>query len=570
MNNPVLGPLGLSDLARATSELASHSKPQVRFIIDHVRDHPGHFRWRLGAGLGTVSPIASQADDAADDAQVSDMICGTADGTATGASSHPEQYDPEQALCSAANGVGVLILTSHELQESAQWGPQHGAVSVSSTTNEEYGQSFTGYARPNPSLLYEGGSILEGIIVLEDEPQHPQYRHALMLRRIAPTVADEAKSNELSDAEHYPILSFHSPAQAPPHTTDKDDVSRRSDEWPRSNSISFRFALALRPSDAERRAKMVEKIAKFCSERGFGFWVTDTRSGHRSGNWFGIVQHDRQKARESSAFEEFQNARHGIQAVMPVTFVGPARVGSSSAILRYLNSYPSLGLAACSITVLNDLAFVHLQLVVNQPSKKVIEARNKRLAEITSPDSTSGMTRTPERFLEEAMPLLLGRGPAAMHSVRTDERSKLVEKCGDFQVIAGPILPASHSSAKRVPVWVSWQIRGREARLRSALNELWVVLAQLGINTDENKLLNIEYMICRERRESTLRAKAKFSIEEAAIPAWAQVQGREARAALFCDEVEQRWRARVLASDLSAEVSVGDREYRVGVWSDWV
>lgn len=395
---PLFSNLALSDLARAVSDASAHSKPQMRFRVDHIEDTAGHF-FNLLSESGTSKMSAAR-----------------------------------ETLSFAAHGVGVVILSERDVAGSASWNP--GAPSVAAVPVESpVGLSFSGYARPNPTFLYDTGAVIEGIVTVEDEPRSLMYGHAIALRELAAFIADLA-----SEEFDSPILSFQSPAQAPPHSHQKADLRARRDEWPRSTSHSLRFAVALRSRSAASRFDFVDKLVAYCRERGFGTWVNDTRDGYRAGVWFGVVTHDRTLARHSHPTYADRRGDRQAHVVMPVTIVGPARVGSTSAVLAYLSRAPEVGLVACSVTSLDDLAFIHLQLVLNHSAGRKVAAKNVELKQLLG-SGAAGVTQkvvAPRSFIDSALQMLVGE-PLEIAEDRI-LTSRLIKRSGDYQVLAGSTL----------------------------------------------------------------------------------------------------------------------------------
>ena len=147
----------------------------------------------------------------------------------------------------------------------------------------------------------------------------------------------------------------------------------------RSASIAIRFRIALDRPRADVRLQIADRLARHCEERGLGFWLGDTRPGYRTGNWFLVHPHNRKVARATYRRDADQRrAGNAADGCLPVTFVGPARPGTTHAILSFLGQYPQIGVLACSMTPLDELAFLHLQLAVSGASRARLAAVNAR------------------------------------------------------------------------------------------------------------------------------------------------------------------------------------------------
>lgn len=520
-----LGPLALSDVARAGAEIAGSSGPVMTFTVDHVQDRPGY---------------------------LSEVISGSF------------ETPPRQTLSSSANGVGLVILTSKDQVGASSDSPDAPPVRVTSDPEGvSSGKRFVGKARPNPSFLYEGSEPFEGVIVIEDEPRAATYGQGIVFRELATFL-----SSLSSEGASSPILSLHGPSQAPPHTTARADIRGREDEWSRSSTFAIRFSIAVRSSTADKRIYLADAIGRWCAARGFGFWASDSRGGYRQGLWFGVNTHERLKARAAQPTAADRGGDRQAYCVVPVTIVGPARIGSTSAILSYLTRFPQLGLVATSVTALDDLAFIHLQIAVNHSSRRKLPAKNRELSNLLVNLTANGSQSLSPRHFFSSYGQLASDGAGVLDE-SSDRVASIEERCGDYQVLAGPVLEVVQEKVRRLPVWAGWRIRDEEhfSEVMLAMNSVW---REVGFDPAEDRGSNIEYAISRVTRDSSLRGKAKFSIAESSVPRWAGPGSDAAKASALCVELERRWRSKLRDSAISADVSVGDREFRVGRWSSWV
>ena len=135
--------------------------------------------------------------------------------------------------------------------------------------------------------------------------------------------------------------------------------------------------IAVPDSNAGKRLDLTSRIRRFCDEHGFGLWVADVRSGFRSGSWFPIV-----RPGATSTFEAADSTTDWAACAewsLPVTFVGPARTHAVRAIVGYLAAYPEIKMWACSMSVVDDVAFVHTQLTSVAASVGSVEILNGRI-----------------------------------------------------------------------------------------------------------------------------------------------------------------------------------------------
>ena len=106
------------------------------------------------------------------------------------------------------------------------------------------------------------------------------------------------------------------------------------------------------------------------------------------------------------------------------------------------------------MTTLNELAFHHLQLAVNGASRPRLAAVNAALAELRATELGPG------DLLRRLVPHLLHAGEPATRGPRAHRASD--RRAGDYQTAIGPALPMIADNAmRRIPIWVSWQMRRR-------------------------------------------------------------------------------------------------------------
>lgn len=391
---------------------------------------------------------------------------------------------------------------------------------------------------------------------------------AVALRKFATFVSSLASERYSS-----PIMNLHAPTRVPPRTSHREDLDDRVVEWSRSKGVALRFSIALAERDPAIRNEFVESLAARASDLGLGVWLSDTRGGYRAGNWFWVSQHDRARARRRlpvySGVDAPKKAQEHVRAILPVTIVGPARVGSTHAILEYMSQWSGVGLAGITVTALDDLAFIHLQLCFGgMPAADLKRLWFPFVTKSFGVDSVLP-AMSPEVFLGGLGEMLRDGGLGEM-GVSDTQRSRLLGLCNDYQVLAGPPVATTHDGGRGRPIWISWLTLGAAAELRNGLQELYEVFREVelwGSDPDSLPVPNLEYLICRQLRGLRLSGKGKLSIAREEIPSWARNATEDAHVVL-CSEIEQRWRARIAAKSLPVRVAVGDREHRVSRWSE--
>jgi len=417
----------------------------------------------------------------------------------------------DELLCVGGHGVGVVAGTrtgEHgELGRLRRIGFEPGTDAV-----------FHGADVPNLAFRQDFPDRLEGIIVIEDEPRKMLLRHGLAVLDTLTHIAATAV-----EAGDVPLLSVQCPAQLPPTNTFQDggDTGGRAGDAARSSSLAVRFVMALPGPGAAARLPIAERIADYCTEHGLGLWLRDTRPGFRAGNWFSVLRHDRPVARRGyrRAADRPRSTGNAAEGCVPVTLVGPARPGSTLAVLRFLGQFPELGVVGATMLPLGGLAFLTLQLTVTGASKARLHAINGALP-------AGG---DPERVLVELLPHLLREGEPPPAGV-----DHLGERAGDYQVAVGPALPVlADNVVRRVPLWVSWQVD--DAVVRDVVLALHEAVGALRID----EVPAVEYLVSRTG-PGGVRGKGKLAAAKNAVER--RHPGRTG-GELLCAELLDAWAA---------------------------
>lgn len=332
-----------------------------------------------------------------------------------------------EMLAVRVGGVGFRLHT---------WSPVTPGYPPSNVTAEEVraGQ-FGGSVVINPDFLYDTAYSTEVLLTLGHDPWRPDYADSLMIT-LAYKVMTAAAGNET------PVLFLQSPVapfKDPPPRFRVDG----SGEAPRvSNGLALRMLIGLDSSSPRKRLALVRNIAWTAAEYGMGLQVTDRRFGRVRGEWWSVLRHEPDIYQRKKA-EMFGWAPPGVPEVAQLlTFVGPARIGSSAAIATDLLAR-NVGLLSISEATLQEIAFINVVVPV-APARQ-------------GPDELTG----------KCLPIAAGLGALArdcgLTSRRGARRSGPIEDtpATDYQLLrTGPVDPGigkTESSVYR-PVWVSWQV----------------------------------------------------------------------------------------------------------------
>jgi hypothetical protein len=509
----------LADLARAGYRVLHEPSMLVDFEIHHLVDRPGGL-----AGIVEQDPAGR--------------------GFA-------------ETLSAGANGVGVVVGTRIADAPGRTYRQAGGAIRLECRGDEH--ATFRGSERPNLTFQHESAQIVDGVIAIEDEPRRMLLRHGLVVLDTLRHIAETAL--HAGDA---PLLSLQCPAQLPPTNSFQDvDAGRRVDPA-RSASMAIRFRIALDRPRADVRLQIADRLARHCEDRGLGFWLGDTRPGYRTGNWFLVHPHNRRLARaEYRRDADLRRAGNAADGCLPVTFVGPARPGTTHAILSFLGQHPQIGVLACSMTPLDELAFLHLQLAVGGASRARLAAVNDQIEGLHA--SGDGLAEVLPRIVRALLPADAEVSPEREHLQR------LIGRAGDYQVVAGPALPVvPDGDVRRIPIWISWQMRRSEAGLRVPLIALHRAVGRLGLAPAEAAVhrsgsLSIEYLVCRRLGVCMLRGRGKMAVAKSLV----EGRSRDFRScpAQLSADLEAAWRAELREAghdDLVSDLSVSPREFMLG------
>jgi hypothetical protein len=512
-----VGTGALADLARAGYRVLDEPTGRIEIEIHHGHDLPGG----LAEILGGLPP-----------------------GVTFG-----------ETICAGANGVGMVAGTCAGDHVEP---PGHRGPWLELARNGGSHAVFRGSDRPNLAFRQESADQLDGIVVIEDEPKKLLLRHGLAVLDTLTHIAATAV-----DSDDAPLLSLQCPAQLPPTNTYQDrDAGGRSTEAARASSLAIRFSIALRRPGAQLRLAVADRLAEWCAARGLGMWLADTRSGYRAGNWFGVLRHDRPRARRAYRREADRrnSASNAVEGCVPLTLVGPARAGSTHAVLSFLSQFPEVGVIGATMVPLGGLAFLHMQLTVNGASHGRLAAVN---AELT------GVNGSPESVLRRLVPLLVRGG--AVPPDRPELAAQLVARAGDYQVAVGPAVGVAGDYAlRRAPVWVSWQLHTDGAGVELPVVALQRALDLLDLTDPEVRREGagrptIEYLVCRHVGASLLAGKAKLAVSKPLVQH--RFAGPPSAAARLCAELLDVWTAQLTAAGhppRPGELSVSPHESWLG------
>jgi hypothetical protein len=214
------------------------------------------------------------------------------------------------------------------------------------------------------------------------------------------------------------------------------------------------------------------------------------------------------------------------------------------------------------MTVLDELAFLHLQLSVNGASRARLAAVNSGIADLLA--SGAG----PADVLPQVVQQLLRDHRVELPG--EEHTGRLIDRAGDYQTVVGPALPVVADNVRRVPIWIGWQMRKSDAGLRTPLLALHRAVDRLGLTAaDETGARsgppNIEYLICRQLGATVLRGKGTLAVARTQVER--RFKDNRRGAAQLAADLEDAWKAQLRADgdeDQFSDVSVSSREFLLG------
>jgi hypothetical protein len=527
----------LADLARAGYEILRKPDPRVDFIVHHTADRPGYLR---------------------------DTVFGCR-GPALGGHTDPDDPPVIESMASAANGVGLFLGTNASTSVPGPIGQRRqDRLAAVLVADEATRRVFRGSATRNPTFLFESARTYEGIVSVDPAPRSIKFYQSLAVRDLI-----EEISRVAADVANAPLLFLQTPAQLPAQSFIGDDVrSVRITPPRRSSALAVRFGIALHEPSSKLRFDLSDILRRYCYERGFGLWLADSRIGYRSGNWFQICQPADEPSRRDRRELATSVDSRAVEACLPVTFIGPARIGSTYAIVSFLRQFGDVGIISCANVALDDLAFIHLQLSFRDLRRSALRELNSLLA------GQSTWSGDPASALAYAHGKLVGTGGGSPGYVLAGD---LPKRAGDYQALVGPVLGCTMpDQQRRMTVWVSWQTEGAVDDLSMPLRELFNAFSQVGFSPamlqssgSEANIPNLEYLICRDVGDGILRGRGKLSIPEADMVTLIGGTDVESAAGRLCVAIERAWKASLAGRKArgASELTVAWREWWLGRWT---
>jgi hypothetical protein len=345
----------------------------------------------------------------------------------------------------------------------------------------------------NPNFLYDPAHSTEILITLGYEQWQPDYADSLMITQLYHGMATAASADG-----GVPVLFLQSPV-APFRDPSPRFREDGSGEAPRvANGMALRMLVGLDDANPRKRIALLRTITETAKSFGLGLQVADRRFGRVRGEWWSVVAPDFARYASRKA-ELFGWAPAGVpRAVQLVTFVGPARVGSSAAIAADFVAR-NIGILAMSAATLQEIAFINLMI----------------------PIAPARLTDTPTSGT--CMPISEGLGQVASDCGLTrrqgvrDRHTRIAESpATDYQVLStGPVEPRIvpvPSEAAEHPLWLSWVMPLEYDAAKRPPDVAQLVLAQLCDAADRISGARIDYYRVRVLPDGRVKGRAKICV----------------------------------------------------------
>jgi hypothetical protein len=175
--------------------------------------------------------------------------------------------------------------------------------------------------------------------------------------------------------------------------------------------------------------------------------------------------------------------------------------------------------------------------------------------------------------VSERLPALLdalGHDRASPPGKQVSE--EVIARADDYQMFAGPIVMVDDPPLPGRPLWVSWDVERSPDGMAAPLVSLALALGDVGLMPpaevgDCGTALgaNIEYLICRDTGNATLRAKGKLKVPDALWKELLPDETPTVAARLLAQSLEAAWQARAgQRQNAFAQLTVAWREHWLG------
>jgi hypothetical protein len=376
--------------------------------------------------------------------------------------------------------------------------------------NEDPGGLRSYGFRHNVDFLYDGARPVEGMLVASERRPTLTEAWGHRLRDLSACVAAAAVEAKV------PILLLFSPAALPREESElpRSTSAARPPGWRHPAGYALRFSVAMPRTDVAAELVFRRRLVQETSKLRCDLFMRRDDADHLGPGWEPLT------AADASKEEPLDGAPYSRERVT-LTAVGPAKVGSTSDLLRWFGTR-GWGVGSIAVTALDGLAVIHAEVL----------------------------------------------GASAAANPPASEYPRLVDYQFDWTF-------SQHGGSRYAtnlrPLWIAWQTPRCPGAMQTSLETLYTAL---GTRLTGDTVPNVEYLVCRETGEDVLRGRAKLTTgadhltNGAFGPDADDETRRKARQHLgaLCSRVERDWR-RALRSELKTpwiETEVVWRERWIG------
>lgn len=449
-----------AELARVAAHASAGGTSAVEFVIWHAAAST-QAPWSHPARAAV--PSDGDEPDAADDAPDRELE----------KSLHLWRGSSCDFLYTQSSGVHCFLAT----RPSGDSRPRQGSVEprpvpadVALTVDR---QPYEGRTVLNPGFLYESAKSTEVLLTLSPMPSDTSLSASRFWMDVIRELAQAA-----AGPGNAPILFIQYPA-AP--IGDIGQPRHVADGVRRAHAQCVRMGVAIDRDKPRRRILFLAEAARIARENGLALQVGDRTPGAVRGQWVNAIALPDQSADLPPSLTGASPT-----SALAVTIMGPARRGSSLAVLSVLKRY-KVGLLAISVGALQEVAFINL-LIPLPPGREVPEF-------------------DPLGYqCEEGLSLITS---AACLETHTEPGMGLDIVALDYRAfITGPFPVGSEPPEAKltIPFWVAWDhVRDEEADI-NILFALKQAMHQLNLDG------RIEYARARGRDNDHVRGRAKLAV----------------------------------------------------------
>lgn len=390
---------------------------------------------------------------------------------------------------------------------------------------------FEGRTVLNPGFLYEFARPVEVLIDFGPHRFQPTAESATAATLI---FAELAKIAAVVGGA--PILFMHAPGAPYEEPSAADRRSPKQEALRRARGMTLRMSIGILATDTEGRLKVYEQVADLCSEWGLGLHIGDRMPDRVRGEWVPVRNYAAKTFETRLAQKRAGLPPTATSHALPITVLGPARIGSTNDILGALRA-SGVSIVGLSVSALQEVAFINI-LLVSPPDLDIGNAHVFPLAE----------------GLQTVVHALTGRVLA------TNELGDL-SAASDYKLLVGkphPVRPDEDGGEVQRPIWLAWDLPFTQSAVLKVLDLTEKMLKSRGVSFE------VEYARSRVIGTGRVRGRAKLAV----VPE----SGRDVRDFLtgLAKAVEGKVRmelARGLGvSDDEVNLRVRWRERRLGSW----